>query len=95
MDNIISKHGLQHVMVEGGPSVAIKFLEQGLVDRVVLIRALNVKFRDPYPSNLSAKKLLEYGLELLGEFESGGGDVVQCWSRPNTPWPTQNLTHWP
>lgn len=94
MENIKLQHGIKHLMVEGGPSVAVEFLEQGLVDRVILIQAQHVKFRYPYPSNLSTKKLSAYGLKLLGEFESGG-DVVQCWSRPDTLWPTQDLRHWP
>eukprot|EP00548_Thalassiothrix_antarctica_P014157 CAMPEP_0194178648 /NCGR_PEP_ID=MMETSP0154-20130528/12195_1 /TAXON_ID=1049557 /ORGANISM="Thalassiothrix antarctica, Strain L6-D1" /LENGTH=213 /DNA_ID=CAMNT_0038893655 /DNA_START=221 /DNA_END=859 /DNA_ORIENTATION=- len=89
--SMISKRQLKHIMVEGGPALATSFLKQDLVDRVIFIKALNVKFSDPYPSNFTSTTFSTYGLSLLGEFKSGG-DVVQCWSRPNLPWPDQDLT---
>lgn len=90
-----SKRNFSHIMVEGGPTVALAFLNEKLIDRVVLVQALDVTFQDPYPSGMSEETFSQCGLECLGLVESGDGDVLQCWSRPNLPWPTEHLNDWP
>jgi riboflavin-specific deaminase-like protein len=84
-----------HVMVEGGPAVARAFLREGLVDRAILVQALQVEFEDPYPSGMMTETLSENGLDFLGDVPGGDGDVLQCWSRSELPWPTEELQDWP
>jgi riboflavin biosynthesis pyrimidine reductase len=84
-----------HVMVEGGPTVAHAFLRQGLIDRVLLVQATQIRFQDPYPSYMNLEILKQYGLDLLGCVDRGDGDNVYCLSKANLPWPTKNLIDWP
>ena len=95
VQDMLSQRNLNHVMVEGGPSVARSFLLNNLVDRVILVQAMEVMFQDPYPSGITQEMFSELGLECLGHVESGDGDVWQCWSRPGLPWPTDSLEDWP
>lgn len=84
---------VQHLMVEGGASLASAFLNAGLVHRVIIITA-PILFQDPVPSGINDCLLRESGLSKIGEY-SLGVDVVQCWSRPGLPWPSSNLSSWP
>jgi riboflavin biosynthesis pyrimidine reductase len=84
---------VEHLMVEGGPTTARSFLEAGLVDRVILVKA-NVGFQKPLMSNLSNETFLEAGLELVGT-NTLGVDQVEYWTRPNAPWPSERLNEWP
>lgn len=95
VQDMLSRRNFNHVMVEGGPSVARSFLQNNLVDRVILVQAMEVTFQDPYPSGITEETFSKHGLECLGRVESGDGDVWQCWSRPGLPWPTENLENWP
>jgi riboflavin-specific deaminase-like protein len=89
------RHGVCHLMVEGGPATARAFLQAGLVDRIVLVRAPGVTFRDPVPSGITEEILeQEFQLELLGTVSSEG-DVIECWVRPGDAWPTADLSAWP
>lgn len=58
------QRGIDHVLVEGGPSVARSFLAEGLVDRAVIIRA-PVEFSRPVPSDIEAGTLLRYCCMML------------------------------
>jgi len=91
--NNLNERGIHHVMVEGGPATALPFLSAKLVDRAILIRA-PISFSEPILSGMSTETLTNAGLELLGSSTSDG-DVVEYWSRPDLPWPTEDLTDWP
>ena len=58
------------------------------------------RFRKPMPSGLGTeeekKELLQdaAGLVLLGSIPLGT-DTVECWTRPGTPWPAEELQDWP
>mmetsp|Transcript_23216 Transcript_23216/g.38446 ORF Transcript_23216/g.38446 Transcript_23216/m.38446 type:complete len:287 (+) Transcript_23216:9-869(+) len=95
VEDMQSLRNLNHIMVEGGPAVARAFLKKGLVDRVILVQAMEVEFQDPYPSNMTTETLSQSGLDCLGQVESGDGDILQCWSRSELPWPTKELQDWP
>jgi riboflavin-specific deaminase-like protein len=89
------RYGVCHLMVEGGWATARAFLRAGLVDRLVLVRAPGVTFRDPVPSGITAESLgQEFQLERLGTVASEG-DVMECWVRPGESWPTTDLSAWP
>ena len=81
-------------MVEGGPATAMSFLEAGLIDRAIVVRATSVTFKNPVPSGLSDEVLLGCGLEKLGCYDLDV-DAVECWSRPGLPWPMEGLGSWP
>lgn len=95
VEDLMSKQGMTHVMVEGGPAVARGFLQQNLVDRAIVVIATEVEFIDPYPSGMTEESLSKGGLECLGQVTSGDGDVLHCWSRPNVAWPSDELKDWP
>ncbi len=80
----------QEVLLEGGPTTARLFLDAGLVDRVIHIRA-DVEFTDGVPLGITLDDFVESGLEMVKEM-NWGGDSVQCWSRDGLPWPSDN---WP
>jgi riboflavin-specific deaminase-like protein len=95
VEDAINKQGLARIMVEGGPTIARSFLKQKLMDRVILIQARKVEFRDPFPSEMTEGTLEQSGLILVGQLEGGNGDSIQYWSRPDLPWPTEDLRGWP
>lgn len=95
VQDLLSQRNLTHVMVEGGPSVARSFLQNNLVDRLILVQATGVTFQDPYPSDITQEMLSQHGLQCLGRVDSGDGDVWQCWSRPGLPWPAGSIENWP
>jgi riboflavin-specific deaminase-like protein len=90
---LAAKYDIHHVMVEGGPNTARSFLEEGMVDRAILVHA-PLCFKEPLLSNLSASCFDEAGLRRLGE-GTLGVDHVEYWSRPELPWPTQPPSKWP
>jgi riboflavin biosynthesis pyrimidine reductase len=87
---------VHHLMVEGGPATARAFLNAGLIDRCLVVRAPLVRFERPLlAGGLDDGTILQRsGLVWLGT-EPSGVDVVDYWSRPGLPWPTQNLLEWP
>ncbi len=98
--NLQVHHGLDHIMVEGGPSTARQFLQEKMVDRAILVFA-PMTFQIPVPSQLSRKNFEEAGLELIKEGYLGV-DRVEYWSRPGLVWPTvsiegegQSSSFWP
>ena len=84
---------IHHVMVEGGPNTAGQFLKEGIVDRVIFVRA-PVVFKDPLLSNISPTILKQAGLELIGSYKSGV-DTIDCYSRPDIHWPCTPISLWP
>ena len=86
--------GVEHLMVEGGPATAHSFLQAGLVDRVILVKAKEITFREPVPSGINAKTLEAANLTCLGSFDEEG-DTTECWVRLGDAWPTPELTSWP
>lgn len=89
----LSRRGLKHLMVEGGPNTAIQFLDAKLIDRAILVRA-PVQFKAPIPAGFNEKKLEEAGLVMIGT-ELMGGDSVEYWVREGMKWPTPELSSWP
>jgi len=89
----LKNRGIEHIMVEGGPATARSFIEEGLVNRAMIVKA-PVKFKDPIPSNISQDMLTKSGLEFLGEY-SCGKDTIECWSHNGAPWPLPELQDWP
>ncbi|CAM9729610.1 unnamed protein product [Hapterophycus canaliculatus] len=87
------ERGIDHVLVEGGPSVANGFLEEGLVDRAVIIRA-PMEFSRPVPSHVTTETLQRAGLELVGS-KKWGRDEAECWTRPGLSWPARGTDSWP
>jgi riboflavin biosynthesis pyrimidine reductase len=87
------KHNIHHIMVEGGPETARRFLEEGMVDRAILVHA-PVCFKEPLPSNLSPSNFREAGLEFLGG-GTFGVDSVDYWSRAELQWPANPPSSWP
>ena len=83
---------VQHLMVEGGPFTARAFLQAGVVNRCLLVRAQSVRFSDPVP--LGIDNLNDYELRHLGTVPSGV-DEIECWAKENDKWPTEKLEDWP
>jgi riboflavin-specific deaminase-like protein len=82
----LNSRGIQHIMVEGGPSTALKFLKEGMVDRAIFIRA-PLRFIDPVPSGITDKLMNEVGLYLI-DTRPSGDDTVEYWIREGTDcWP--------
>jgi riboflavin-specific deaminase-like protein len=86
-------HGIHHVMVEGGPATARQFLEEGMVDRAILVYA-PLFFKEPLPSNMSPSTFEKAGLDLI-ESTTLGVDTVDYWSRPGKAWPSDPPPSWP
>ena len=89
----LSRRGLRHVMVEGGPATARSFLEECAVDRAILVRA-PVEFEMPVPALIDEMTLKSARLQMIGMTKMGG-DVVEYWTRDGLPWPTPELPMWP
>lgn len=82
----LNSRGIHHIMVEGGPSTALKFLKEGMVDRAIFIRA-PLRFIDPVPSGITDKLMNEVGLYLI-DTRPSGDDTVEYWMREGTNgWP--------
>jgi riboflavin biosynthesis pyrimidine reductase len=93
LDHLRAKYNVQHLMIEGGPKTAQQFLQSKLIDRCILVHA-PVQFNDPVLSNITPSVLQSSNLIQLGSIQSGT-DTIEYWSRPDLPWPTTDLRHWP
>lgn len=81
----LESRGLRHIMVEGGPATARAFLEAGVVDRAILVRA-PVQFQIPVPAEMNEETLGRAGLEMIGSGDMGG-DTIEYWVRKGSTWP--------
>lgn len=70
---------VQRVLVEGGPATVHRFLDQGLVDEVLLVRT-NVMHAAPVPSGIDAERLGRAGLLRVEDLQ-WGEEHVECWLR--------------
>lgn len=93
-EDLQSQRGVSHLMLEGGPATALSFLQAGLVDRAILVKAKGVTFREPVASGITPEVLQNANLECIGTFHEEG-DTTECWVRPGTAWPTCKLESWP
>lgn len=91
--NLTDRFQIDHLMVEGGPLTARLFLEEELIDRAIIVKA-PLCFRKPLESGISDEILEQAGLKMLGTCTSGV-DQMECWSRPDLAWPTEELSDWP
>lgn len=89
----LKERGIRNIMVEGGPATARCFLNEKMVERAILIRA-PLNFETPFPSHITTQAIKDAGLQFLGS-SLCDGDTVEYWSRPDLPWPTDELTDWP
>lgn len=80
----LNEHGIDHLMVEGGPITARHFLDASLVDRAIIFRANNVCFRRPVPSGIDDAALRKAGLSLRSR-RHWDGDDVEMWTKDRTP----------
>jgi riboflavin biosynthesis pyrimidine reductase len=94
VQNLSERFNVHHLMVEGGPVTAKLFLQEEVVDRVILVRA-PLCFRQPLDAGISSTVLETAGLQFLGLVTSENVDQIECWSRPGSPWPTEELGDWP
>lgn len=91
--NDLKSRGLNHVMVEGGPTTARLFLDAKVVDRAIIVKA-PIQFEVPVPAGFDEQKLREAGLKMIGTTIMGG-DTVEYWVRNGMDWPTSELEMWP
>jgi riboflavin biosynthesis pyrimidine reductase len=84
---------VHHLMVEGGPITAHLFLRAKLIDRCIVVHA-PITFPDPILANITNDVLESSKLKLLGSIPSGH-DLMECYSRPDIPWPSSDLQDWP
>lgn len=90
----LSARGLTHIMVEGGPATARAFLQAGVVDRAILVRA-PIEFQMPVRALFDEGTMKAVGLNMIGTTEMGG-DAVEYWTREGLEWPNpDNLSSWP
>eukprot|EP00956_Cyclotella_meneghiniana_P010159 scaffold14019_cov57-Cyclotella_meneghiniana.AAC.2 len=92
VQDLFSK-GINHIMVEGGPTTALQFLDAKLVDRAILVRS-PIEFIAPIPAGFDEAKLEEAGLVSIGS-SIMGGDTIEYWVRNGIKWPTPELSLWP
>ena len=78
--------GIQELLVEGGPVVWSQFIQEGLVDRAIIIRSPITLGEGPM-SGITDSKLSDGGLDLVKQTK-WEDDEVQFWSRPELTWPT-------
>lgn len=91
--SLSKRFGVNHLMVEGGPQTARRFLAAKLIDRALVVKA-PLCFKEPLPSGIDQELLERSGLQLLGSSPSGD-DQIDYWTRPNLLWPTEKLSDWP
>ena len=88
----LGDRGIQELVVEGGPIVWKQFLDEGLVDRAIIIQS-DIELGDGPESGIDDERISNAGLEVVGHLD-WGGDLVTLWSRPDLPWPSPNwLSH--
>ena len=88
----LGDRGIQELLVEGGPIVWRHFLNDGLVDRAIIIQS-NKELGEGPESGLDENRISNAGLEIVGTLE-WGGDSVTLWSRPDLSWPS-HIWDWP
>ena len=86
----LGDRGIQELLVEGGPIVWSQFLDEGLVDRAIIIQS-NIELGEGPESGLDDNRISSAGLEIVRNLD-WGGDSVTLWSRPDLPWPSHD---WP
>ena len=94
--NLQCQHNIHHIMVEGGVQTAKRFLDDGVVDRAIIVQA-PIQFQNPLMSQMSSKTFEDAGLELVDEYTLGV-DRISLWSRPDLPWPSEEglpYSSWP
>lgn len=91
----LNSKGIQHIMVEGGPVTALKFLKEGMVDRAIFIRA-PLRFIDPVPSGITDELMNDVGLYLI-DTRVSGNDTVEYWVKKGMDgWPgASDVDAWP
>ena len=67
-----------------------QFLDEGLVDRAIIIQS-KTKLGDGPESGIDGDRIGSAGLIMVGNLD-WGGDEVTLWSRPTLPWPAHD---WP
>jgi diaminohydroxyphosphoribosylaminopyrimidine deaminase/5-amino-6-(5-phosphoribosylamino)uracil reductase len=80
--------GVQEVLIEGGPHVWQQFLNEGLVDRAIIIHS-PVTLGEGLHAGIDTVSLSQ--LEQVGTID-WGGDSVDLWTRTEMQWPDNN---WP
>lgn len=70
---------VQRLLVEGGPTTVHRFLREGLVNELLLVRS-TVVHDEGVPSNLSHDLLAHAGL-IRGPDQQWGNEVVEVWTR--------------
>ena len=86
----LGDRGIQELLIEGGPIVWKQFLDEGLVDRAIIIQS-KTKLGDGPESGIDGDRIGSAGLIMVGNLD-WGGDEVTLWSRPTLPWPAHD---WP
>ena len=84
----LGDRGIQELVVEGGPIVWKQFLDEGLVDRAIIIQS-DIELGDGPESGIDDERISNAGLEVVGHLD-WGGDSVTLWSRPDLPLPSPN-----
>ena len=80
------------IMVEGGPETAKQFLMEGMVDRVILVKA-PLTFKEPLLSNISTSTFENSGLKFVAR-DMLDVDTVEYWSKDGN-WPKYPPSSWP
>ena len=76
----LHRRGVRHLMVEGGPQTARYFLDAGLVDRAIIVRAPVAFSDEPVPSGITSETLRSAGLSFHSRRDVGGDDT-HIWTR--------------
>ena len=76
----LRQRGVNHLMVEGGPQTARYFLDAGLVDRAIVVRAPVAFGDEPVPSGITAATLRNAGLSFHSRRDVSGDDT-HIWTR--------------
>jgi len=71
----LADEGIERILVEGGPSTALRFLRARCVDEMILVRA-PVTFADPVPSGITDDVIREARLAATRSLQWGVDDVT-------------------
>ena len=82
----LGDRAIQELLVEGGPIVWKQFIDEGLVDRAIVIQA-PISLGEGPECGFDDSALEGAGLRMVKETE-WGSDSVKFWSRGDLPWPT-------
>jgi riboflavin-specific deaminase-like protein len=92
MINVLrSQFQIHHILVEGGPRTARQFLQEQMVDRVIVVEA-PITFAKGLPSNINSTTIQGAGLAQVNNYMLDV-DRVTCYSRPNLSWPDLDNRH--